>query len=55
MLVSTDGGDCYTVREVHEWFREHGLTPGATIDLTAQSRLTLGIRPDPRESARRTQ
>lgn len=55
MLVSTDDGDCYTVGEVHEWFREHGLTPGDTIDLTAQSRLTLGIRTGPRERARRTQ
>lgn len=55
MLVSTDGGDCYTVREVHEWFREHGLKPGATIDLTAQSRLALGIRPGPGEGARRSQ
>ncbi len=44
MLVNTEGGDCYTVEEVHGWFREAGLEPGATIDLTPQSRLAVGWR-----------
>lgn len=42
MLVATEGGDSYTVEEVHEWFREAGLDPGETVDLTGQSRLALG-------------
>ncbi len=41
MLVATEGGDSYTVEEVHGWFREAGLEPGETVDLTAQSRLAL--------------
>jgi SAM-dependent methyltransferase len=41
MLVSTEAGDCYTVNEVRGWFEEHGLSPGPTIDLTRQSRLSL--------------
>jgi predicted O-methyltransferase YrrM len=45
MLVSTDGGDCYTVEEVRSWFEEHGLEPGRTIDVTAQSRLSLARKP----------
>lgn len=45
MLVSTGGGDCYAVDEVHGWFREHGLEPAGTLDLTAQSRLTVGRKP----------
>lgn len=44
MLVSTDGGDCYTVEEIHHWFEESGLVPGPTVDLTAQSRLALGSK-----------
>lgn len=45
MLVSTEGGDCYTVDEVHGWFEESGLSPGATLDVTEQSRLALGTKP----------
>lgn len=41
MLVATEGGDSYTVEEVHGWFREAGLEPGETVELTAQSRLAL--------------
>lgn len=42
MLVGTEGGDSYTVDEVHGWFRGAGLEPEATVDLTTQSRLALG-------------
>ncbi len=45
MLVNTEGGDCYTVEEVHGWFREAGLEPGEIIDLTPQSRLAVGWAP----------
>ncbi len=42
MLVNSEGGDCYTVEEAQGWFREAGLEPGETIDLTPQSRLAVG-------------
>lgn len=42
MLVNTEGGDCYTVEEVHGWFREAGLEAGETLDITPQSRLAVG-------------
>jgi predicted O-methyltransferase YrrM len=45
MLVNTEGGDCYTVEQVHGWFREAGLEPGEPIDLTPQSRLAVGWAP----------
>jgi hypothetical protein len=44
MLVSTDGGDCYTVDEVRTWLEEHGLTPEWTFDLTEQSRLASAVK-----------
>lgn len=45
MLVSTEAGDCYTVDQVHAWFEAGGLVPGATLDVTEQSRLALGTKP----------
>lgn len=42
MLVGTEAGDSYSLDEVHGWFREAGLEPGETVDLTPQSRLTVG-------------
>ncbi len=45
MLVATEGGDSYTVEEVHGWFREAGLEPEETVDLTAQSRLAVARKP----------
>lgn len=42
MLVSTQGGDCYTVEEVEGWMRQAGLTPEELFDLTAQSRMLVG-------------
>ena len=42
MLVGTEAGNSYSVEEVHGWFREAGLAPGDTLDLTPQSRLTIG-------------
>ncbi|MFP3940217.1 MAG: methyltransferase dimerization domain-containing protein [Thermoanaerobaculia bacterium] len=45
MLVGTEGGDSFTIGEVHGWFRDAGLEPEETVDLTAQSRLALGRKP----------
>lgn len=45
MLVGTEGGDSFTVDEVHGWFRDAGLEPEETVDLTAQSRLALARKP----------
>ena len=45
MLVGTEGGDSYSVEEVHGWFRDAGLEPEATVDLTPQSRLALARKP----------
>ncbi|MDX1631454.1 MAG: methyltransferase [Thermoanaerobaculia bacterium] len=44
MLVSSEGGDCYTVDQVGSWMREAGLTPGDPIRLTERSRLLIGTR-----------
>lgn len=45
MLVATEGGDAYTVAEVHGWFREAGLEPEETVELTARSCLALARKP----------
>jgi len=42
MLVGTEAGNSYSVDEVHGWFCGAGLEPGETVDLTPQSRLTVG-------------
>lgn len=42
MLVGTEAGNSYSIEEVHAWLRESGLEPGETLDLTPQSRLTVG-------------
>ena len=41
MLVSTDGGDCYTVKEVVDWLRDHGLRFESLIDVATKSRLLV--------------
>jgi len=45
MLVSTEGGDCYTVDEVADWFRAAGLEPEATVEVTAKSRIATARKP----------
>ena len=45
MLVSTDGGDCYTVDEVRGWLDDAGLVLEGVSDLTPQSRLAVARRP----------
>jgi predicted O-methyltransferase YrrM len=42
MLVSTEGGGCYTVEEADGWLTAAGLEPEPAVDLTAQSRLLIG-------------
>ena len=41
MLVSTDGGDCYTLDEVAGWCREAGLDPEDPLEITEKSRIAL--------------
>lgn len=45
MLVNTEGGDCYTVAEVTEWFDFAGLFFESIKDMTPQSRIVLGKKP----------
>ena len=42
MLVSTDGGDCYTETEVRRWLEAAGLEHEATIPVATLSRLMVG-------------
>jgi predicted O-methyltransferase YrrM len=42
MLVATEGGDCYTVAEVRDWFIQVGLVFDREIELTPPSRMVLG-------------
>ena len=44
MLVSTEAGDAYTVEQAAGWMRDAGLEPQPVVDLTAQSRLLVGVR-----------
>jgi hypothetical protein len=41
MLVSTEGGDCYTLEQVAGWCREAGLEPEDPIEITEKSRIAL--------------
>lgn len=45
MLVSTEGGDCYTTAEMEEWLTAAGLTTESLTDLTPQSRLLVARKP----------
>jgi predicted O-methyltransferase YrrM len=44
MLLSTDGGDCYTTAELREWMSDAGIRLESVVDLTPQSRLAVGVR-----------
>jgi len=41
MLVSTEGGDCYTLDQVADWCREAGLEPETPAEITEKSRIAL--------------
>lgn len=45
MLVSTEGGDCYTVTEVVNWLRNHGLQFESLLDVATKSRLLVARKP----------
>lgn len=45
MLVSTEGGDCYTVSEVNDWLAEHGLQFESLADVATKSRLLTSRKP----------
>jgi predicted O-methyltransferase YrrM/predicted transcriptional regulator len=45
MLVSTEGGDCYTVAEVNDWLSEHGLRFESLVDVATKSRLLTSRKP----------
>ena len=45
MLVSTEGGDCYTVSEVNDWLSEHGLQFESLVDVATKSRLLTSRKP----------
>ena len=45
MLVSTEGGDCYTVSEVNDWLSEHGLRFESLVDVATKSRLLISRKP----------
>lgn len=45
MLVSTEGGDCYTVSEVNEWLSEEGLRFESLLDVATKSRLLISRKP----------
>jgi precorrin-6B methylase 2 len=45
MLVSTAGGDCYTVSEVNDWLRQHGLQFESLVDVATKSRLLISRKP----------
>jgi len=45
MLVSTEGGDCYTVSEVNEWLSEEGLQFESLVDVATKSRLLISRKP----------
>lgn len=42
MLVNTEGGDCYTFAEAHEWLAQAGLTPEEPVRQTPISSLVIG-------------
>ena len=45
MLVSTEGGDCYTVAEVNAWLSELGLRFESLVDVATKSRLLIARKP----------
>jgi predicted O-methyltransferase YrrM len=46
MLVGTDGGDCYTTKETRGWLENAGLAYMELVELTAQSRIIVGRKPE---------
>jgi len=44
MLVSTETGDGFTVEQAEAWMRDAGLEPQPVIELTAQTRVLVGVR-----------
>jgi ubiquinone/menaquinone biosynthesis C-methylase UbiE len=46
MLVSTEGGNCYSYEEAEEWLRRAGFSGFERLEMTAQSRLLLGTLDD---------
>jgi len=47
MLVSTTGGDCYTVAEIKHWLRQAGLAVAHVVKLTPPAQVVVGRRWDP--------
>jgi precorrin-6B methylase 2 len=45
MLVSTDGGDCYTVTETRSWLQAAGLELEEVRDVASKSRLLVASKP----------
>ncbi len=45
MLVSTEGGECYTAEEVAGWCRAAGLVPEDPVEITEKSRIALARKP----------
>lgn len=46
MLVSTEGGDCYTVSEARSWLAGAGLELQRVVDVAAKSRLLIAVKSD---------
>jgi len=44
MLVSTEGGDCYTVTETRSWLEAAGLALEETLDVASKSRLLVASK-----------
>ena len=47
MLLTTDGGRCYTLEEIRGWFGRAGLTDAGRVELPAPltSSLVIGRKP----------
>jgi len=52
MLVSTEGGDCYTLEEVADWCRGAGLVPEEPVRITEKSRIALARKASGDEGSR---
>lgn len=46
MLISTEGGDCYTESEARQWLRTAGLEWQSTQEVATLSRLLIARKPD---------
>jgi hypothetical protein len=47
MLVSTEGGDCYTVAEARSWLDQAGLELEQVLDVASKSRLLVASKSEP--------